>query len=306
MKIKGKKISVVIPSYNHQAYVLKAIESVLNQDWPHIDLIVIDDGSTDRSPQILSDFHQKQGGFRYISRSNKGLVKTVNEGLTIAEGEFFCLLASDDYLTPGSLSCRASYLIENPGCVAVFGDALQLTGDKVSDQRVMDAKRRRLFELADPIPEFLKGVNLPIHTLMARTEIFRNIGGFDERYQYCEDLDPQLLLYLAGPIKFIDVPVYYLRQHLTNSSRTNRYIARADKVLLYRKYLEEVPQLAPYKKLIRYQLTRQYLLLGRYLNKTGTPSNLEKKIFAGAVKYSWRDMRLLWHLLLLRLRGSID
>jgi len=302
LNIQSKKISVVIPSYNHQAYVLKAIESVLNQDWPHIDLIVIDDGSTDKSPQILADFHQKHGGFRFISRSNKGLVKTVNEGLAIAEGEFFCLLASDDYLAVGSLSSRASYLVEHPDCVAVFGDALQLTGDKVTKQRVMDAKRRRLFELADPIPEFIKGVNLPIHTLMARTEIFRNIGGFDKRYQYCEDLDPQLLLYLAGPIKFIDVPVYCLRQHLTNSSRTNPNVARADKVLLYRKYLEEVPQLAPYKKLIRYQLRRQYLLLGRYLRKASSPSNLEKKIFAGALKYSWRDMRLLWHLFLLRLR----
>lgn len=306
MKIKNKKISVVIPSYNHQAFVLNAVESVLQQDWPHIDLIVIDDGSTDSSPQILADFYREQGGFRFIARPNKGLIKTVNEGLALAEGEFFCLLASDDYLTPGSLSCRASYLLENLDCVAVFGDALQLTGDRVSEQRVMDAKRRRLFELADPIPEFIKGVNLPIHTLMARTEIFRNIGGFDERYQYCEDLDPQLLLYLAGPIRFIDVPVYCLRQHQTNSSRTNPHVARADKVQLYRKYLEEVPQLTPYRKLIRYQLTRQYLLLGRYLSKTSSPSELEKKIFAGALKYCWRDMRLLWHLLVLRLRGTID
>jgi alpha-1,3-rhamnosyltransferase len=300
------KISVVIPSYNHQAYVLNAIESVLTQDWPHIDLIVIDDGSTDRSPQILSDLYREKGGFRFISRPNKGLIKTLNEGLTIAEGEFFCLLASDDYLPPGSLSSRASFLLENPECVSVFGDALQLTEDKVSNQPVMDVKRRRLFELADPIPEFIRGVNLPIHTLMARTEILKNIGGFDLRYQYCEDLDPQLLLYLAGPIKFIDVPVYCLRQHQTNSSRTNRYIARADKVLLYRKYLEEVPQLAPYKKLIRHQLTRQYLLLGRYLSNTRNPSDLEKRIFTGALKYCWRDVRLLWHLLSLRLRGIID
>ncbi len=306
MKIKEKKISVVIPSYNHQAYVLKAVESVLNQDWPHIDLIVIDDGSTDMSPKIISDFHQKKGGFRFVSRSNKGLIKTVNEGLSLSEGDFFCLLASDDYLAPGSLSCRASYLLENPDCVAVFGDAIQLVGNQVSDHRVMDIKRRRLFELTDPIPEFIKGINLPIHTMMAKTEKFRNIGGFDERYQYCEDLDPQLLLYLAGQIKFIDVPVYYLRQHLTNSSRTNPHVARADKVLLYRKYLEEIPQLNPYRKLIRYQLRRQYLLLGRYLRKARNPSDMEKKLFAGALKYSWLDMRLLWHVVILRLRGSID
>jgi glycosyltransferase involved in cell wall biosynthesis len=297
--MQNKKISVVIPSYNHQNYVLQAVESVLQQDWPHIDLIVIDDGSTDRSPELIGDLHRRLGGFRFISRPNKGLVKTVKEGLTIAQGEYFCLLASDDYLTPGSLSSRASYLTAHPDCVAVFGDALQLSGDAVSGQ-VMDAKRRRLFELADPISEFIKGVNLPIHTLMARTAIFRDVGGFDERYHYCEDLDPQLFLCLAGPIRFIDVPVYCLRRHSTNSSRINPHVARADKVLLYRKYLEEVPKLVPYRKLIEYQLRRQYLLLGRYLTKSAAPSALEKEIFAGAIKYCWQDIRLLWHLLWLR------
>jgi alpha-1,3-rhamnosyltransferase len=297
------KITVVIPSYNHANYVQQAVESVLEQDWPAIDLIVIDDGSTDGSPELLAELHRSRGGFRLLSRPNRGLVKTVNEGLALAEGEFFCLLASDDYLTPGSLSSRASYLAIHPDCVAVFGDALLLSDAGVSGERVMDAKRRRLFELADPVPEFIRGVNLPVHTLMARTAVFRGVGGFDERYQYCEDLDPQLLLYLAGPIRFLDVPVYCLRRHATNCSRTNPHVARLDKVLLYRKYLEEVPKLAPYRKLIAYRLRRQYLLLGRYLSKkSGAPSAREKEIFAGARKYCWQDIRLLWHLLRLRCR----
>jgi alpha-1,3-rhamnosyltransferase len=297
LKINDKKVSVVIPSYNHQGYVLKAIESVLKQDWPQIDLIVIDDGSTDASPKLLADFHKERGGFRLLLNSNKGLIKTLNEGLRIADGEFFCLLASDDYLVPGSLSSRACFLSANPDCVAVFGDAHRLQGDNLSDERVMTAKRRRLFQMEDPIPEFIKGVNLPIHTHMSRTATFRKIGGFDERYRYCEDLDPQLRLYLAGPIKFIDVPVYVIRQHLTNTTRLNPNVARVDKIVLYRKYLEEIEQLIPYKRVIRHQLRRQYLLLGRYLNKTRRSDAVEKEIFKGAWEYSWQDIRLLWHLL---------
>ena len=289
------KVSVIIPSYNHQDYVLRAVESVLDQDWPQIDLIVIDDGSTDGSPEILAEVLKARGGFRLVVRPNRGLIKTLNEGLSIADGEFFCLLASDDYLPAGSLSCRASYLSEHPYCVAVFGDAQIVLGNTISDQKVMTQKRRRLFELEDPIPEFIKGVNLPIHTCMARTEVFRKIGGFDDRYRNCEDLDPQLRLYLAGSINFIDISVYCLRQHLNNSTRTNPHIARTDKVLMYRKYLQEIPQLAPYKRNIRYQLRRQYLLLGRYLSKTRNPSDTEKMIFKGAWKYCWWDIRLLWH-----------
>lgn len=297
MNINNNKVSVIIPSYNHHSYVIHAIESVLAQDWPQIDLIVIDDGSTDGSLEILSNFHKSHGGFRFLTRPNKGIIKTLNEGLKIADGGFFCLLASDDYLPPGSLSCRASYLSKHPDCVAAFGDAQIVFGDEISDQRVMTEARKRLFKLSDPIPEFIKGVNLPIHTCMARTEILRKIGGFDERYSYCEDLDPQLRLYLAGPITFIDTPVYNIRKHLTNTSRTNPYVARIDKVLMYRKYLEEIKELAPYKKSLHYQLRRQYLLLGRYLSKTKAPGSREKAIFAGAWRYSWQDVRLLWHLL---------
>jgi glycosyltransferase involved in cell wall biosynthesis len=290
-------VSVVIPSYNHQAYVLKAVESVLEQDWPSIDLIVIDDGSTDASPQILTDYHKRRGGFRLLINRNNGLIKTLNEGLRMAHGEYLCFLASDDYFLPNSISCRASYLANHPDCVAVFCDAQVLRGDVLTDQRLMSNEAKRLFELSDPIPDFIQGVHLPIHTLMTRTATFRKIGGYDERYQRCEDLDPQLLLYLEGPIKFIDVPVSCYRQHLTNTSKVNPNMARVDKVLMYRKYLDEVDKLVPYRRSIQHQLKRQYLLLGRYLGKNKTSSTLEKEIFRGAWKYAWRDVRLFWHLI---------
>jgi len=299
----SKKVSVLLASYNHSDYVLKAIDSVLEQNWPNVDLIVIDDGSTDGSPDLLSDFHKKHRGFRLVINSkNKGVVKTLNEGLRIAEGEFICNLGSDDYLAAGSLAIRASYLCEHPECVAVFADGYILCDDMITDQRIMSVKRRRLFEIDDPIPEFLKGVNLPIHTLMTRTALLRDIGGYDERYKKLEDLDVQLRLCLEGPIAFIDVPLYCFRMHNTNTSIVNPYIARADKVRMYDKYLMEIQQLVPYRKMIRYQLRRQYLLLGRYINKTKAPDPVEREIFQGGWKYAYQDIRLLWHLVLCKFR----
>lgn len=290
-------VSVILPSYNHQQYVIRAIESVLEQDWPEIDLLVIDDGSPDGSAELIADHHRTRGGYRFLSRENKGLVATLNEGIRSAHGEFLCLLASDDYLPPGSLSSRARVLQMNPECVAVFGDGLKVHGERQSDERILDERRKNLFTMKDPVPEFINGLNLPIHLLMARRQVFNDLGGFDPRYRRCEDLEIQLRLFLAGPVQFVDHPVYCYREHETNTSRINPYVARGDKVLCYRKYLEEIPELAPYRKLIRYRLRRQYLLLGRYLRKTGKGTPFEKELFKGGWEFAWQDVRLFWHLL---------
>ena len=193
-------------------------------------------------------------------------------------------------------------MCEHLECVAVFGDGYILCDDIVTDKRMMSIKRRRLFELNDPIPEFLKGVNPPIHTLMTRTALLRDIGGYDERYQMLEDLDVQLRLCLEGPIAFVDVPLYCFRLHNTNTSLVNRNIARADKVRIYNKYLMEIDKLVPYRKIIRNQLRRQYLLLGRYINKTKEHNPVEREIFQQGWKYAYQDIRLLWHLVLCKFR----
>jgi len=290
-------VSVIMPSYNHRQFVLQAIDSVLDQDWPEIDLLVIDDGSPDGSAELIADHHRSHGGYRFVSRENKGLVATLNEAIGLAKGEAVCILASDDYLPPGSLSRRARILQQAPESVAVFGDGFKVYGTRQSSERIMDERRRGLFDLKDPIPEFIKGVNLPIHLMMARRAELVKLGGFDPRYRRCEDLEIQLRLFLAGPVRFVDHPVYCYRTHETNTSRINPHVARGDKVLCYRKYLEEIPELAPYRKLIRYRLRRQYLLLGRYLKKTGQGTPFENELFKGGWEFAWRDVRLLWHLL---------
>jgi alpha-1,3-rhamnosyltransferase len=295
-------VSVVIPSYNHRQYVVQAIESVLDQSWPQIDLIVIDDGSKDGSPEVIQQLLDTRGGFRFVSRENRGLIRTLNELLEMAQGEAFCLLASDDYLPQRSLLERAEFLQNHPEHVAVFGDGLKVADDTGTGERIMDGKRRRLFALSDPVPEFLRGVNLPIHTLLVRTEVLRRVGGFDRRYYRCEDLDIQLLLFLEGKVGFVDTPAYCYRRHETNISLTHPQIARVDKTLCYRKFMAEIPKLAPYRKLIRYRLRRQYLLLARHLRQAGGGAPHERELVQEAWGMAWQDPRLLWHLLWLQLQ----
>lgn len=141
------RVTVVIPSYNHAAYVEKAIRSVLAQSYPDCELIVIDDGSTDDSPKRIAELHARENGrFTFISRTNRGLIHTLQEGLDLATGEFFCELASDDYLPHDSVQCRLDGLMARPEWVAVYGEGLTVNEDTETDKTITGPRRKRIFQ----------------------------------------------------------------------------------------------------------------------------------------------------------------
>ncbi|RJX34527.1 MAG: glycosyltransferase [Desulfurivibrio sp.] len=290
------RVSVIIPSYNHQRYIAQAITSVLDQTWPGIDLLVIDDASTDDSAAVISRILAERGGFRFIHRQhNRGLISSLNEGLAMAEGQYFCELSSDDYLPLDSIEKRVRFLAQHQDQVALFADAFLVNGNTETKACVLDDKRRGLFRQPDPLPAILRGV-LPIFsTGMFRTEILRKLGGFDLQYQCYEDLEMPVLLCLQGKVGFLDEPVLCRREHATNVSSTTSTI-RTDKIICYEK-LSRHPDLACYASIIRYQLRRSYLALGRHLSLHGGGNAYERRIFQNAWCYALQDVRLLWHLL---------
>jgi len=287
-------VTVIIPSYNHCDFVVEAIDSVLDQGWQDLDLLVIDDGSTDNSVERIEAHCILRGGFQCIARENRGLIRTVAEGLERAQGEAFCLLASDDTLLPASIACRAQALAEHPDDVAVFADGQKEELDG-SCSCMLDDRRRACFGKGDPIPRMLDGYVPPIHTMLARVHVAQRVGGFDIRYRRVEDLELQLRLFLAGPIGFVDALVYRYRRHETNISRQPA-IVRGDKVRLYQKLLHEVPELAPYRRQIRRRLSREFLKLARAA-RDGTVDDEDCQLLQGAWPFALREPRLLGHLL---------
>jgi len=107
-------ISVIITNYNYGKYVAKAIKSVLVQTYPNIELIIINDGSTDDSDEVIKKVIRQSLGrdIRYISRENKGVVYTRNEGMELATGEFICYLDADDYFNKSYLSKSYKIAVE--------------------------------------------------------------------------------------------------------------------------------------------------------------------------------------------------
>lgn len=146
-------VSVVIPCYNHEQFVQDSIQSVIDQSYPNIELIIIDDGSKDGSvekiQQMISLCEERFTRFEFRSRPNKGLSATLNEALDWCQGEYFAAVASDDIYLNNKINLQVSFLNENQKVVAVFGgvelidtnnniiSTLKGTGSKYSFEQII-------------------------------------------------------------------------------------------------------------------------------------------------------------------------
>jgi glycosyltransferase involved in cell wall biosynthesis len=121
-------ISVIVPAYNAQSFVSEAIESVSCQTWTHWELIVVNDGSTDGTANIVSDFSKKDPRIRLIHRENGKLAKARNTGIASASAEFIAFLDADDVWAPDKLTKQIAVL-EKTGAAVVFSDAFHFAKD---------------------------------------------------------------------------------------------------------------------------------------------------------------------------------
>lgn len=136
-------VSIVIPAYNHSGYLSQAIDSVLAQNYPNIELIVLDDGSTDNTIQILGQY---KDAFYWESHANMGQAKTLNKGWGIAKGDIFGYLSADDILLPGALDKLVQCLLSNQGAVLCYPD-FQLIDSESRVIRNVDAPDYSYYEM---------------------------------------------------------------------------------------------------------------------------------------------------------------
>lgn len=216
-------VSVLFASYNHEKYVEAAIRSIMAQEGVKFELIVIDDGSTDSSPQILEKL-QKEFDFQYIHRPNKGLVATMNELLAMARGKYFCSFASDDIMPPKRLLLQSTFLALHPLAAACFGQVVPM--DENGNVRTeKDARYLRSVPQVSFEESFLGKKALHGCSEMFVREKILSVGGYDERY-YFEDYPLFLkVLHCYGPQPVsADIVCCYYREHDVNMHRNTTKI----------------------------------------------------------------------------------
>jgi glycosyltransferase involved in cell wall biosynthesis len=210
-------VSVIIPTYNHAPYLPAAVDSALTQTLPDVEVIVVDDGSTDETGALVRD--RWGARVRYVRQDNRGLAAARNTGLAQARGDSLIFLDADDELLPRCAEARAALLDATPALGWVFSDVV-LVDETGGTRRASDAYRyegRQLHGLL--FDELLRRGNfIPIHAISFRTAVVRGAGGFDERLPNTEDYDLLVRLARTSPAAYLDEPLARCRVRANSMS----------------------------------------------------------------------------------------
>ncbi|MDY6804020.1 MAG: glycosyltransferase [Cyanobacteriota bacterium] len=220
------KVSVIIPIYNGDRYIAEAIESVLNQTYTNYEIIVIDDGSTDKTRQVLEPYFDV---IRYIYQENRGLSATRNRGIEIATGEFIALLDCDDIFLPYKLAEEIAIFQQQPSLALVQSGWCLIDENGKYIEDVEFWRKSPNLDLEDWL---LWQATLPSGMIFRRRWLLK-IGGFNDKLRKMEDLDIVLRLALAGGRSaWLKKPAVCYRQHTTNLSQDRPGYTRALEELL--------------------------------------------------------------------------
>lgn len=217
-------VTVIIPAYNHAAYIIECIDSVRSQTYGNLQIIVINDGSTDRTDEIvrayISDNHCD---IEYIRKANEGICRTLNLGLEKAKGKYVALIASDDVWLPTRIGEQVHFLESHADVGLVFSDAYFIRGTERTEKRYSDYKPeiRRYFvdsvQNRDLYKVLLIDNIVAALTVLIRKDCYDKVGNYDVSLK-CEDLDMCLRVSKEYKIAYIDKPLAYYRIHGTNIS----------------------------------------------------------------------------------------
>lgn len=212
-------ISVLMPVFNSQRYVGQCVESILSQTFPDFEFIIIDDGSTDRSRDILEGYARRDGRIKLVSRANTGYSRALNEALSLARGEFLARMDSDDVARPRRFERQIGRLREDPECVAVgcqvldidpWGIPLHTSSNKLDHDEI--------------VAELLKGAGaeIPHPGVMMRRSAVVALGGYRVEFEPVEDLDLYLRLADRGRLANLPDVLLEYRQHFASVNHLRR------------------------------------------------------------------------------------
>jgi glycosyltransferase involved in cell wall biosynthesis len=222
------KVSVIIPTYNMARFLPEAIESVFNQTFEDYEVIVLDDGSTDNTKDIVEEFnHQFWDKIRYIYQENSGLAIARNVAIKHSTGEFIALLDADDKYYPNRLEMGVNVLAAYSDVGLVHANDMAITED---GEEIEVVKRRNRLLSGYIFKElYTRKANISCPTVLVRRECFNRVGVFDENLTRlgCEDREMWLRIAHEYRILHIDKVLAYYRRHARGMSKNREKMLNA-------------------------------------------------------------------------------
>lgn len=230
-------VSVLIPLYNHAAYVEQCLDSVLAQGPENIELLLIDDGSKDNGFEVASRWKELHGAsFRRIvfeRQANAGITQTFDRLIRKSTGDYLAIVASDDVLTAGSIADRLA-MLQEPGVLGVFGDAVpvDMNGNVIGKSAIGElgnpASRNALSDPRTLHWELIFRWNVYGSVLLARREALINPDGKSvlNLEIFSEDMQLYYSLGSAGALRYLDKPVALYRIHPDSASHSTANLSK--------------------------------------------------------------------------------
>jgi alpha-1,3-rhamnosyltransferase len=259
-------ISVIIPAYNHEMYIGETIRSLIVQSYKNVELIILNDGSSDNTRQVIQEIRleceKRFVHFKYINKDNEGVTKTLNKGLSLASGKFIYVIASDDSAEPDALKTLHEFISKNSDYGLVVGDNYII--DDYGERCFWNQKLENVYKKSDAkfltfgeklkdyrkdvdfnseefgsYKSLLKGNYIP-NGYLIRKEILDSIGGYSEAAPL-EDYYMMMQISKISKMKFIDEPLFNYRWHSSNTIKQSEKIIKftAKTLKLEEKYTGE-------------------------------------------------------------------
>lgn len=253
-------VSVVIPSYNHKQYIGEAIKSVIDQTYTNIELIVIDDGSTDGSLSLLNDLSNIYG-FKFVAQENQGVCKTLNRGIReFSKGQLICILASDDRFHLSKIELQVKELSNNKSSEFCFTQAVEFDTDSGKEMRVFPKKNFT----GNVLNKIIFRQPYAAGSIMFTRDLYDSVGGFDPALK-AEDWDFSIRCAAKTVFSSVSKPLFYYRSHAANTMKimSRRKIFHDKAIMLAKNYMLVSPWLWIFSFLSHFLYDHFYSLLKR-------------------------------------------
>lgn len=213
-------ISIIIPTYNRGQWISKTINSVLNQTYRKFEIIVIDDGSTDNTSNILNEFVKSNSNIRYFKKINGGCSSARNLGLKYAKGELIAFLDSDDQYLPNALEVLQQALAKDRKANFAYSPSIEVNENGTESINFPAAAAKPEYFAV----EHFKTFNARPGSVLYKREIFKKVHGFNENFKYNEDSDFLQRVAICFNATYCPSPTVKVYSHHGNKSKNRTEI----------------------------------------------------------------------------------